>query len=444
MEAGSSRNPANSGGSIPVITGAMLVDEILSHLAGHNCKDVTADIDIPSCSQIAISTGGFGDVYRGALLNGTRVALKCLRVLTQRAAHELYVWSKCKHPNVLELIGVAKYRDQIAMVSPWMDNGHLSWFLSQQPQADRYTICVQIADGMAYLHHQGIVYGDMKGANILVSQDNTPKLTDFGSASMKEYTLQFTATQSQPGMSLRWTAPEIVMGDTGHSFQGDVYGLGMTMLEIITGSLPYANVRVEQAVLYKIISKVLPGRPKVLIGSFSTDQADSLWLLLTNCWEHDPKDRPTAAEVHLWLRAIAPERFEDPVSDVVEEEIIPDQTVHEEELASAPDSSNEDLSGELNEGLTKIRAEPLPSGSDQREKYFMECVSAGERMINEGPALEVPAALSFYRALRVYPAPLELITIYQKTLPSRIFALVIELTNLDVSSAGPAIEPSEP
>lgn len=57
------------------------MDEILSHLAGHNCSDVTRDIDPSQCSQLAISTGGFGDVYRGRLFDGTRIALKCLRVL---------------------------------------------------------------------------------------------------------------------------------------------------------------------------------------------------------------------------------------------------------------------------------------------------------------------------------------------------------------------------
>ncbi|KAB5593187.1 hypothetical protein CTheo_3350 [Ceratobasidium theobromae] len=300
----------------------MSLDGIISHLASRNCKDVTGDIDLSSCSQIAISTGGFGDVYRGALRDGTLVALKCLRVLIgsddegqkqfKRAAHELYVWSKCNHPNVLKLIGVAKYRNQIAMVSPWMNNGNLSRFLAQNPKVDRYRICVQITDGLAYLHSQGIVYGDMKGANILMSQDHTPKLTDFGSAMMKEYTLQFTATQSQSSMSLRWTAPEVVMGETEHTSKGDVYALGMTMLEVITGLPPYTDVRLEQAVMYRIMSKTLPERPKELIPSLNPFRANMLWSLLASCWQHDPLARPTTMEVQRLLKAIAPEGFKHP------------------------------------------------------------------------------------------------------------------------------------
>ncbi|KAB5593188.1 hypothetical protein CTheo_3351 [Ceratobasidium theobromae] len=345
--------------SIPVITGAMSVDEILSHLAGHNCSDVTGDIDPSQCSQLAISTGGFGDVYRGRLFDGTRVALKCLRVLIgfnnegqkqlKRAAHELYVWSRCKHPNVLGLIGVAKYRDQIAMVSPWMDNGHLAWFLSQQPQVDRYEICVQITDGIAYLHSQGIVYGDMKGANILVSQDNTVKLTDFGSATMKEYTLQFTTTQTMSSMSLRWTAPEIVMGETGHTSEGDIYALGMaslcvdTMLEVITGLPPYAEARVEQAVMWKIMSKTLPQRPEELIPSLNDNQADLLWALLTSCWKHDPPARPTAAEAQSQLRAIDPERFKRPTRGASGEEPMAEEQAMHKEPPVTLDNSHKNL-----------------------------------------------------------------------------------------------------
>uniref|UniRef100_A0A0W0FC24 SET domain-containing protein n=1 Tax=Moniliophthora roreri TaxID=221103 RepID=A0A0W0FC24_MONRR len=64
----------------------------------------------------------------------------------------------------------------------------------------------------------------------------------------------------------------------------------------------------------------------------------------------------------------------------------------------------------------------------------MSQVGAGEQLSLQGPDFHLPAAMSFYRALRVYPSPVELMVIYQKTVPEPIFKLVIELTNLDVSS----------
>ncbi|KAH7333012.1 hypothetical protein B0J17DRAFT_558654, partial [Rhizoctonia solani] len=68
-----------------------------------------------------------------------------------RAVRELYVWSKFNHPNILELLGVARYEGRVAMVSPWMKHGNLSWYICQYPGADRYRLCVQVADAVAYL-----------------------------------------------------------------------------------------------------------------------------------------------------------------------------------------------------------------------------------------------------------------------------------------------------
>jgi hypothetical protein len=147
------------------ITLLQSVAEILIHLGNHGCGDVTHRLDLSGCGEFPVATGGFGDVYQGALKDGSKISLKCLRLCIdssddgrkqlkvrsihslndstspkrQRAAHELYVWSKCQHPNVLGLIGVARYRNQLAMISPWMENGNLSRFLSRQPQMDRCT-----------------------------------------------------------------------------------------------------------------------------------------------------------------------------------------------------------------------------------------------------------------------------------------------------------------
>ncbi|ESK86814.1 mitochondrial import receptor subunit tom20 [Moniliophthora roreri MCA 2997] len=87
---------------------------------------------------------------------------------------------------------------------------------------------------------------------------------------------------------------------------------------------------------------------------------------------------------------------------------------------------------ELRQALEQVKKEPVPASPDQKEAYFMSQVGAGEQLSLQGPDFHLPAAMSFYRALRVYPSPVELMVIYQKTVPEPIFKLVIELTNLDV------------
>ncbi|KAK7695746.1 hypothetical protein QCA50_000383 [Cerrena zonata] len=87
---------------------------------------------------------------------------------------------------------------------------------------------------------------------------------------------------------------------------------------------------------------------------------------------------------------------------------------------------------DLRAALAKVRAEEVPADPEQKEQYFMNHVSIGEQLATQGPTFHLPAALSFYRAMRVYPSPVELIMIFQQTLPPELFKLVMELTNMDV------------
>ncbi|KAH7340115.1 kinase-like domain-containing protein [Rhizoctonia solani] len=294
-----------------VISGTMATDEVLSHLYERGCRNVTNELDEYRISQDPVARGGGGDVYSGELLTGERVALKCVRLAIGNddrnklkiTAHELYVWSKCNHPNVLELIGVTHYRGQVAMVSPWMENGDLLTFLRLYPNADRHDLCVQITDGVAYLHSQEIVHGDIKGANVLVSQDGVAKITDFGTSALKVYTLQFAVTKSKPGLSLRWAAPEVLEEKSENSYQADVYALAMTILEAITGDVPYAHIARDCAVMNQIIGGKLPTRPEAHMISDGY-YADTLWSLLNQCWAYDYRKRPTAVYIQHQMKSI--------------------------------------------------------------------------------------------------------------------------------------------
>ncbi|CAE6412289.1 unnamed protein product, partial [Rhizoctonia solani] len=115
------------------------------------------------------------------------------------------------------------------------------------------------------------------------------------SKGLKEYSLQFTTTANTLNISPRWTAPEIVFGDAGHSVEADVYAVGMTILEIITGAVPYAGFS-DVTVFAKVMNNIHPSRPEHCIPSGSS-QADFLWMLLMTCWARSPRDRPSAANV---------------------------------------------------------------------------------------------------------------------------------------------------
>ncbi|KAH7340114.1 kinase-like domain-containing protein [Rhizoctonia solani] len=313
------QNPAIKSGQVldgprGTISRRMTTDEVLRELYLHGCRNITPYLNRAMSGDNPVAGGGFGDVYRGALNNGTAVGLKCVRLevdldnagqkRVKEAAKELYIWSKCNHPNVLELIGVTQHHNRIAMVSPWMENGDLTRFLQTHPETDRYNLCAQIAEGVAYLHQEDVVHGDIKGANILVSNEHTPKITDFGTASKNDYTLQFTETSKSQTMSIRWTAPEIISEVADKStFKTDVFSLGMTILEVITGVIPFHGMN-EAVVVLKLVTGVHPPRPEAHIPT-GNERADLLWALLVDCWALKPEDRPTSIEVRNRMRNIA-------------------------------------------------------------------------------------------------------------------------------------------
>ncbi|KAG9125406.1 hypothetical protein FRC07_007726 [Ceratobasidium sp. 392] len=267
-----------------VIGTEMVLSAAVAILALHRCKDITEDLHLTSCSEYPIATGGFGDIYRGGLKSGMRVAIKCMRIFDplgseemqrkhlKHAARELHTWSKLNHPHILKLLGLVQYRERIGMVSPWIERGSLRRHLERTPTVDRPQM-----------------------DNVLVSDGGEPLVTDFGSAVLKDRSLKFTSTTSGNQLSIRWTAPEL-FNDKPSSFKTDIFALGMTILEIITEYVPYAELRNDVAVICTIIKGGLPDRPREQISSRS-EHGNMLWSLLEDCWAFEPGMRPGAHTV---------------------------------------------------------------------------------------------------------------------------------------------------
>ncbi|KAG8704318.1 hypothetical protein FRC09_003620 [Ceratobasidium sp. 395] len=286
-----------------VISSSMPISDIIKILCLHGCRNLSQELDVRSCDEAPRSSGGCSVVYFGRLYNGTPVALKTVfrsgsneeeRRHLKRAARELYTWSRCDHPNVAKLLGLAEFRGQIAMVSRWMEKGDLCKHLKSNPDADRLSLCIQIASALAHLHDSiGVVHGDLKGPNVLISNHGTATLIDFGNAVLGDSDLQFTATVKDSAWTTRWAAPELFEGSK-HSTETDVYALGMTILETVTGKTPYADKTDLQATR-AIIQKEIPARPYADIPD--TEQGNRLWGLLLECWHKDPTKRPGAGRV---------------------------------------------------------------------------------------------------------------------------------------------------
>ncbi|CAE6467472.1 unnamed protein product, partial [Rhizoctonia solani] len=292
--------------------------EIVRRLALHECENLTDHVDHYSFSHLPLFKGGFGDVYRGNLFSGLRVAVKTphisLNVLDENpeymedVAREIHTWSKCDHPNVLNFLGLVVFRGQIGMVAPWMENGSLPRYLERTLSADRCKLCTQVCDGVIYLHKIGIVHGDLKGENVLVSSEGVVVVSDFGGLLLKNRSLKIVPLEKGLCFTSPWAAPELLDGDEEgiNTRESDVYALGMTILEAITGKLPWYWLHRDLAVMKQVCSlRNQHRRPEGVILINSQD-GDKLWNLLTTCWSFEPEKRPNAVDVGEIMRTITP------------------------------------------------------------------------------------------------------------------------------------------
>ncbi|KAH7334638.1 kinase-like domain-containing protein [Rhizoctonia solani] len=287
----------------------MSIDDVVDCLIRNNCKDITSNLDLKGCSSDVYIRGGSGVVHKGSLRDGKIVAIKCVEVSgdwgnwklrkksIKHTVQELYAWSKCDHPGILKFLGFAKFGGHILLISPWMKNGSLMHYIGEHSQPDRLELGVELASALTYLHSMGIVHGDIKVDNVVISDDGHVQLEDFGSAILLKYSsISFTETGFKG--TLRFMAPELLTGKNEKpTFKSDVYAFGMTLFQIVSGKAPYAD-QSDHTVPYQIlVEKNIPDRPNLSRVLASLAAENDLWCLLTWCWNHNPEERPAATEV---------------------------------------------------------------------------------------------------------------------------------------------------
>ncbi|KAI3808381.1 hypothetical protein L1987_24330 [Smallanthus sonchifolius] len=175
---------------------------------------------------------------------GSTVQVKKLQVQHARAKeefeNEVKLICNIHHRNILRLLGLSSERSHLLLVLECMPNGSLDRFLWGAQRGtlnwnQRYEIIFGIARGLAHLHHEflvKIVHRDIKSSNILLSDDFTPKIADFGLARFQPEDRSHVSTGF--AWTLGYTAPEYAL----HGYLSDkvdTYSFGIVVLEIISG-----------------------------------------------------------------------------------------------------------------------------------------------------------------------------------------------------------------
>ncbi|ESQ45865.1 hypothetical protein EUTSA_v10010088mg [Eutrema salsugineum] len=305
-------------------------------------------------SSNLIGSGNFGAVFKGFLLSKKKaVAIKVLN-LCKRGAAKSFV-AECealrgiRHRNLVKLVTVCSSvdfegNDFRALVYEFMPNGNLDMWLHRDEVDEmdnrsrtltlfeRLNIAIDVASALVYLHtycHNPIAHCDLKPSNILLDEDFTARVSDFGLARLllkfdrESFHIQFSSAGVRG--TIGYAAPEYGMG--GHpSIVGDVYSFGILLLEIFTGKRPTDKLFVDGLTLHGFTKSALQEQmplditdESILCGAenqvLGVEKVECLTQLVyqvgIRCSEESPVNRISMAEALSKLVSVRDTFFED-------------------------------------------------------------------------------------------------------------------------------------
>ncbi|KAK8713292.1 hypothetical protein V6N13_148513 [Hibiscus sabdariffa] len=261
-----------------------------------------------------LGEGGYGCVYKGKLRSGRDVAVKILdksKCNGQEFINEVMTIGRIHHVNVVRLIGFCVGASKHALVYDFMSNGSLEKYLFSQGSNNSlsckkmYDIAVGVARGIEYLHKGcdiQILHFDIKPHNILLDENFTPKVSDFGLAKIYPIEKSIVSLTGARG-TMGYMAPELFYKNIGGiSYKADVYSFGMLLMEMAS-KRKNLNVNVEhlsQIFFPSWVFEQLSLGKEIEIGEMTDEEKElvkkmmmvSLW-----CIQTKPSDRPSVGKV---------------------------------------------------------------------------------------------------------------------------------------------------
>lgn len=253
-----------------------------------------------------IGDGGMAAVYRGRDLRLNRVvAIKILHPhhaadlnFRKRFIHEAQSAANLRHPSIVDIYDEGEEDRQHYIVMEFVDGSDLKSMIlryKQLPVQQVLQIAAAIADGLDAAHQLGMVHRDVKPQNILVTHDGTAKITDFGIAKSS-----LSTAQTDTGVTFGtadYISPEQARGQPATA-QSDIYALGVTIYESLTGQLPFTGDTAVAVALQHVGSKPPP------IRRHNPNVSPALEQLVMRSLAKNPAERPaTAREFAQLLRA---------------------------------------------------------------------------------------------------------------------------------------------
>jgi hypothetical protein len=238
-----------------------------------------------------LGRGGQAAVYYGKW-KGQEVAVKkSLYALTPEEIKvikkEVDILKNLRNKYIIQYYDSFQNSSDFLVILEYAELGSLTDFIRDnenkfQNWGLNFSLIKNMTSGLTYLHHQKVIHRDLKSMNVLITQGNIAKISDFGLATVVN-SLGSVRSRSKGLMgTVRWFAPELMKGQS-HSYQSDIYTLGMVFWEIAAQqTIPFSD---------KDDTQVLAGFFMGMRETIPRNAPKVLKEIITGCWKEEPQER---------------------------------------------------------------------------------------------------------------------------------------------------------
>lgn len=283
-------------------------EELQSFLAGESWDDSKW------MKGALIGQGSFGCVYLALhAVTGELLAVKQVEApspgansqsdsrkksMIEALKREISLLRDLRHPNIVQYLGCGSSAEFLNIFLEYVPGGSVQTMLNSYgalPEPLVRSFVRQILNGLSYLHNRDIIHRDIKGANILVDNKGTIKISDFGISKKLEATNILNGAnnnKNRPSLqgSVFWMAPEVVK-QTSYTRKADIWSLGCLVVEMMTGTHPFPDCTQLQAIF-----KIGGSRAAPTIPEHASEEAKQF---LSQTFEIDHNKRPSADDLML-------------------------------------------------------------------------------------------------------------------------------------------------
>uniref|UniRef100_A0A5K3EVP1 mitogen-activated protein kinase kinase kinase n=2 Tax=Mesocestoides corti TaxID=53468 RepID=A0A5K3EVP1_MESCO len=245
---------------------------------------------------IVLGSGSFGTVYAGRELSReVKIAIKEIKNIPQKdlqpLIEEINLQSRLNHTNIVCYLGSVYEDGVLKILMEHVPGGSLSFLLKKIGGLRDETVShysSQILEGLRYLHASKIVHRDIKGDNILVNMYRGElKIADFGASKRLGGLIRKAGTVTG---TMRFMAPELINASKdGYGYPADIWSFGCTVVEMVTGKLPYHDLDAFAAFYRAGYYSAHPDIPE--------DLPEPCKAFIKRCFEIDPEKRASADEL---------------------------------------------------------------------------------------------------------------------------------------------------